>query len=616
MPIRFKTETYCGIAPGESISTCSDVQVPIRDWNIEPSVVNLQYITGQNYPNNRLLTITYPEIWDLETYEDVSDFRFAIEVHYGNVEYFDLVTTTDADNITYDSNGKAYFQLQWKNLEQLPEAITSVEITHQAYGVRNGTEELLEQRSQMVNLQRIANNEDENDDEEPTSAPVFDKEMYVIVYNRDADTFIGDTMVNVENVSDPLQIILHTAGVAVGFHLDPEQTNSFCSIQRNDDIAEIYTDTGLYNYGLALQSPQGGYYDTAILRVIVTGLPANVVENLMGYQNFCKEDNYIQVSKSESEVDRLRMKLTMTFQLAESEAETIEETYEYLFIEEKLKLYPGEEIHDFFHRLSVDDLQESIALSSGLNVLTPQKVFKMASVNIVITEYDANWNAYNTYTLNDTLWIPGKKPKAFPYLTNGTLRSTYTQSVVCISALQQNFIDDDLHQIGFSLCDTTGIQENDWIVKAYFLRSSADQNYGALNIISHQGLSLEPTVNTQDVINCVFQNQNLCPDWFSFTDFYQRGTELEHVMTQNLSYGRRFKANVENDKKLYLNTGWIFYEELDLLEELISSTLCYVNTPNHGLIECIPVSKKPLKYDSREHRYQMIVEFEIIENER
>lgn len=611
MSIRFKTELFCGRVAGESYSTCHLIQVPIRDWELAPENISINYELGSPYPSNRMLVVTYPELWELEDYEDTSDFRFAILIEYGSIEFFDIVTDqTDPNNIELDEDGKAFFEIRWKNLHQLPPNVTSVTIKHQAFGVRDGVEEFLEEVVQSINLKRIG---------EGSGSLEVDKEVYQILYNIDDDTWIGDNRIFIANsqANIPIEDFQITSDSDIGFEIAGTSDSRVYYINRMVDTPTIYDTSGAHHsYHVDLYNGTE-LADSFVIEVIVTGIShQSIVSNYSVDYNFAKDNIWFEVSKSDSAVDRLQMELNMTFQINGKDPETFTETYEYLFINDKIRLYPGDEIHDFFHRLQRHFTNESIIQQGSIfNTIVPSAIFAMAKVDIKITEFDSTWEEYNVHNALNTFWIPGKRPLAFPYLTNGRLRSTYNESLVSICALQQHFIEQELHKLASPFVNNNTVNsKQNWIVQASFRRSTSNANFGANEIIRHKALSLEPIPNPKNVYHVIFENQNLCPDWFSFCEEYEIEPDLNHKLTARLSGGNKFKANVEKDKILKLNTGWVLEEEIDLLTELIESGICYVQLKKGQWITCIPISKKPLKYDTSTNLHQQIVEFEIIDN--
>lgn len=325
--------------------------------------------------------------------------------------------------------------------------------------------------------------------------------------------------------------------------------------------------------------------------------------------NFCLDGNFIEVTKENENVHFLTMKMTLFFKQLDGNYKDIVQLYEYVFFENKVTLYPGEDVEDFFSDMSIDAF-----LNGGSNI-SPYLFFPNMSVAIEIIEYDSNKTIQKTHSLSYMSFLSGKKPKAFPYLTNGSVRRTYANSLISISAIKKDFREKKLSEISGVFVDNQNVTNPKDIISMAFTRQSADAFFNPLEIIKKENLALHPIPDTQSVINVIFQNQNKCPDWFSFSGEWEKHFELNHTLSKRTTTGIDYKALVSKNKTFKLNTGWIFEEEVELLEELVASPVCYVNI-NEEWIQVIPISKKPLYYDSLRNINSQIVEFKIVENER
>ncbi len=326
---------------------------------------------------------------------------------------------------------------------------------------------------------------------------------------------------------------------------------------------------------------------------------------------FCLDKNPMTINQSTPAAVFMRSVFNMKYTGYDGNTTTIEQKYEHVFFNGRIIIYPGEEIQDFFN--NINNLEDFSINESDLVAAKP--LFKAAVVSIFIEEYDSEGNTYKHYKLDNLHYMPGKKPKAFPFLTNSTVRSTYSNSLVSVSAMAMDMKGKSLSLIGSHLADNSALTNDYEIANVSFRRSVADKSYGAKKIITRETLSLEPKRNVYGTIDAVFQNQNFCPEWFSFSEEYEENKELEQILSENAASGGEFKALVKNKSYLILNTGWIFREEITVLEELIMSKVCFVKL-NGRWIKTIPVDKKTLDYNSERNLNSMLVKFKIVDNER
>ncbi len=326
---------------------------------------------------------------------------------------------------------------------------------------------------------------------------------------------------------------------------------------------------------------------------------------------FCLDKAPMIINQSNEAATLIRSNFNMKFTDYNLSTTTIEQTYEEVFFNGKATLYPGEEVQDFFPRIT--DINNLINL--GTNKLIASKLFHVAEVSIIIEEYDFLGNKYGSYELNDLKFLPGKKPLGFPFLTNSTIRSTYTESLISLSAVAMDMKDNSLGLIGSHLVDYTALENDYDIAVVNFKRSGANRSYGANNIITKATLSLEPKEDRGNIISAIFQNQNNCLDWFSFAEEYEENKELEQILSENATIGREFKALIKKKNYLLLNTGWIFKEEIAILDELIESKVCFIRLQEKW-VKTIPIDKKPLDFKSDRSLNSMLVKFKIVDDER
>lgn len=284
--------------------------------------------------------------------------------------------------------------------------------------------------------------------------------------------------------------------------------------------------------------------------------------------------------------------------------------YEYVFFDKKLSLFIGEDVQDFLREM-VDVV--NVANTESVNL---KYTSKAANVVIIINEYDEIGNTYKSHKLLNLKFLPGRRPKAYPFLTNAVLRSTLSSSLISVSALCLDFKAKSLGMLSGTNVDVSGLDDYS-VCNICFRRSFANKVYGDKNVIEKDGLSLEPRSPLYDEpgIDVIFQNQNYCPDWFTFSSEWEQESEFENVISNNTENGKEFKVLTKEKKTLKLNSGWIFEEEISLLHELIKSRVCFIDIGKKW-IKAIAVSKKPLKFDSERSLNSQIVEFKIIEDER
>jgi hypothetical protein len=323
---------------------------------------------------------------------------------------------------------------------------------------------------------------------------------------------------------------------------------------------------------------------------------------------FCLDKELTRIRQTSSESEFVSVALTMEFNGYGRTFNTVQ-TYDYVFFDGEASIDIGQEVQDLFK-----DIVPTLEIDTQ-KLLAPKEVFKATKVSAVITETNFRGTIFKTHTLTDLYYLPGKKPKAYPYLTQSRLRSTYTDSLISVSALTQEVRSRSLGQIGSNLIDLSAIKDPIGVANFSFLRSTANATYGATAIISKETLSLEPKPEPNGTpISALFQNQNFCPDWFSFAGEYEALVSYEHTISDDVLKSEDYKAQVKTKHTYKLNTGWLFPEEIEVLWELVKSPVCYLRIKGEWL-KVIPITQKPLSFDNTRNLHSFVVEFQLSSND-
>lgn len=323
---------------------------------------------------------------------------------------------------------------------------------------------------------------------------------------------------------------------------------------------------------------------------------------------FCLDKELTHIRQTDPQSEFVSVALTMEFN-GYGRSFTSTQSYDYVFFEGVATVDIGQEVQDFFR-----DITPSLEINTK-KLLSPKEIFKATKVSAKIKETNFKGVVFKTHTLNDLRYLPGKKPKAYPYLTQSRLRSTYKQSLISVSALTQEVRARSLGQIGSNLIDLSAIKDPLAVAIFSFLRATADVTYGATTIIRKETLSLEPKPEPNGTpISALFQNQNFCPDWFSFAGEYEALVSYEHTLADNVLLSEDYKAQVKSKRTYKLNTGWLFPEEIEVLWELIKSPVCFLRIAGEWL-KVIPITQKPLSFDSTRNLHSFVVEFQLSSND-
>lgn len=304
---------------------------------------------------------------------------------------------------------------------------------------------------------------------------------------------------------------------------------------------------------------------------------------------FALDKKKITIQPSKPEASYIVMELDMIYQ-GFGEFRREKQSYRFPFFNDAIELFPGEEIQDFFIRLTAINLT-SIA----------QYQYHLAVVNLIFKEYDSNDNEITQFKLNNILFAPGKRPKCFPVYTDFKRRRTYTHSKI---RLNGDMLENRFSFLGMEPMDT----KNE--VHAFDFNRNKFEDKKSLEIY---GIHFIPFPNPDNgkVIHLFFENQNLVLDWFSCPGYFHKKYDFNHVINEDS--GEKY-ATLETEN-LVLNTGWILREEIELVNAIIKSRICFIIIDGE-VIKARPTSKKNEMFNAEENLFSMDLEFNIKQNER
>lgn len=593
------------INQGESRVTSSsrgdNPPIQYQDWEVKPVEINVKYEKGGMYPLPILVSVKFPEAINLDRFNRYRDFNYIIEV----IEKpYDFIWLRHVDSRLEGNEPFYQAKLHFRNLDKLPEREVLQEIKYQVFGTpkSGGAETLIEERIQLVKITSGNHTRTEN-------------EVYDLTYNIQDKKLTGDKFIKI-NGFVPVNLMVKLKDEITGLQIvKSENSENTYEIKLTDDAESIFNEADrVHLFEAYIKTLVISQLATFKIRVRVINLDNNFIKTSIGHHPlFCLDKHKVYCKKQAEETDRLEMVLEMEFDYGKGK-DTIIQSYEYVFFNGYLEIDPGEEIHDFFKSLNFVNIEDSdFKLIEGEAVITPKYLFHPAVVKLNFYEKDAFGNVHNSHEIANTIWLPGAKPLAYPYLTNGMRRKTYAGSKMTFAALSTDFIERRLNMLVGPLMDLSSVPNEIHLMQINYSRALANINWKSDSIIEHEGISLHPIADPDGVINVFFENQNKVPDWFTFTEIYEIQPDLKFSITPNLATGNEEKTNVVKEKTIKLNTGWFRREEFELLDDLMSSSLCYIEL-NGKWIKAIPTTNKPLSYKSDEMLQQQIVEFKLLED--
>lgn len=318
---------------------------------------------------------------------------------------------------------------------------------------------------------------------------------------------------------------------------------------------------------------------------------------------FCKDSHVFEIQQQNESSEYIQVKV-----LLEGIARKV---YDFSFFMGKAYVRHGDLVEPFLkkaQRFSEINLEEDGYVSFAHHA--PTKVI------FTVKEVDFHGNVYAEKEFTH-FYYAGKKPKAFPLLTNATVRSTTSDSFVVIPYVHVFKSYDSIKELfrGVSrLMKYNELESVPFTVNyCSFVRKGLYPHYSASQIVEFRKLKLEPKPDFQEHIPAVFINQNHCPDWFVFTGFWEDECNYEHYLQTDLVRQEQAKVKVKKEVTFKLSTGFIFEEEIDLLRELLESELVFVKIDNSWL-RTIPISKKAAPKVRLSNLHEQIVELKLLDD--
>lgn len=238
------------------------------------------------------------------------------------------------------------------------------------------------------------------------------------------------------------------------------------------------------------------------------------------------------------------------------------------YIDDQASFSLGRKLHNYFPRVkkSLFDFPNSSEFMKSINC------------DLVVEELDLDYKTLMTESISGLKFLPGNKPKMFPVLSNYGHRKFNNGSQ-------------------FFLTHITG--ESVYLEKTTVAPKS--------DIISYYEFpkSFRP-------VHAQWENQNLLPEWFTFTGDYTISADFTHLTSKNVLTSLMQKFDTAKIKKLSINTGFMLAQELEMMEEMIMNRLVFVQIEDK-IYQCYNATVKMVLESSSQDIIERDLEFIIVE---
>lgn len=213
------------------------------------------------------------------------------------------------------------------------------------------------------------------------------------------------------------------------------------------------------------------------------------------------------------------------------------------------------------------------------------EIMKAATVNLTVEELDRDYNSLYSVSIGQLRFFPGKRPAAYPLLSNYLFRKKNAGSVLFFSKVENQTV----------ICQR--IDDAAEIKNAQF---------------DDKTVTLMEFPRVYKPVHIQWENQNYAPEWFTVTGVWKISTDFSHSYAKNIFNSQNEKYDTSKVKMLRLNTGFILKQEAGLIEEMTESKVGFLKADNR-IYRCINITPKMDDAASDASLFQYDLEFLIVE---
>ena len=132
-------------------------------------------------------------------------------------------------------------------------------------------------------------------------------------------------------------------------------------------------------------------------------------------------------------------------------------------------------------------------------------------------------------------------------------------------------------------------------------------------ILSVNEMQFIPIPDPEKIIHIEWENQNFVFDWFTAAGDFRNQVEIDNVLGESEKY-REEKFDSYETNTITINSGWLLKSEIDLVTDILKSRLCFIYAEEKRY-KCYPVGQKNLMMDTSQNFFNMDLDFKILKDE-
>ena len=291
--------------------------------------------------------------------------------------------------------------------------------------------------------------------------------------------------------------------------------------------------------------------------------------------DFCLDIAPVIVNKKNESATFVNMLIEVTYEVL-NEIITLEIPCIQPYFENQAKFELGQKLHRHFPRIKRE-----------LFNYTDDFLAKKIIANITVQELSADKEVLLSENITGLKFFPGKKPKAFPLLSNFLHRKINPSSLYFNSVVSEDIITLEK--------DEARIEDSPLI-------------------FDDREITLYEFPKVFSPIHVQWENQNLMPEWFTFTGEYEINPEYNHIYARNIFNAQNEKYDFTKVKTLVIDTGFHLKAEKPLIEEMIDSKISFMEIEGK-IYRCFNITKKYTTISSSEELISSSLEYLIVEQQ-
>lgn len=366
------------------------------------------------------------------------------------------------------------------------------------------------------------------------------------------------------NVTNPLGVDFQVTEFPEWLILDDVDGNTSQKIN-------VTTETDLLPVGNYTANIKFEYNDDFLLIPVTLDLKAFII--IDETKDFCLDLPPVKVNRKSADAKFVRITMTAVYKVL-GVTSTFEKVYQTPYFLDVASFELGEKLHRHFPRAKRHFFDET-SLNFMENIVA----------SIKVDELNANLEVLFTESASGIKLFPGKKPVGYPLLSNFIHRKKNEGAIIFTSVVGGEIVQ---------------------------LTKTAESVLANPLVLGTTQINFYDFPKSYAPVHVQWENQNLAPEWFTFTGDYKISPDFNHIYARNIFNAQNEKYDSSKVRTLLIDTGMILAKERELISEIIEYKLAFIKIEGK-IYRCFNITKKNVEVDSTEELVARPLEYLIVE---